>query len=148
MKKLLITGFDPFGGSDSNPSEQAVQLLPDVLGDFEIRKCIVPTVFGTATATALAAADSFCPDVILCIGVAAGRDAVTPERVAINLQDARISVSDAEGNSYDLTLRELEGDGFEAYVPGLQRGERYTVTVVLGGEDGGSTGAEFIAWDD
>ena len=34
MKKLLITGFDPFGGSDSNPSEQAVQLLPDVLGDF------------------------------------------------------------------------------------------------------------------
>jgi len=69
-------------------------------------------------------------------------------RGSVNLQDARISVSDAEGNSYDLTLRELEGDGFEAYVPGLQRGERYTVTVVLGGEDGGSTGAEFIAWDD
>lgn len=90
MKKLLITGFDPFGGSDSNPSELAVQLLPDVLGDFEIRKCIVPTVFGAATRIALKAADSFCPDVILCIGVAAGRDAVTPERVAINLQDARI----------------------------------------------------------
>lgn len=90
MKKLLITGFDPFGGSDSNPSELAVQQLPDVLGEFEIRKCIVPTVFGAATRIALEAAEAFGPDVILCIGVAAGRDAVTPERVAINLQDARI----------------------------------------------------------
>lgn len=96
MKKLLITGFDPFGGSDTNPAELAVRQLPDRLGSFEIKKCIVPTVFGAATRLALDAAASFHPDVILCIGVAAGRDAITPERIAINVQDARIT--DNAGN--------------------------------------------------
>lgn len=96
MKKLLITGFDPFGSSDTNPAELAVRQLPDRLGSFEIKKCIVPTVFGAATRLALDTAASFRPDVILCIGVANGRDAVTPERVAINVRDARIP--DNEGN--------------------------------------------------
>lgn len=90
MKKILITGFDPFGGSNSNPSELAVALLPERLGDFEIVKRIVPTVYGEATKHALAAAETVRPDVVLCIGVAAGRDAVTPERVALNVRDARI----------------------------------------------------------
>ena len=90
MKKLLITAFDPFGGADSNPSELAIGLLPERLGGFEITKRVVPTVYGEATAQTLAVAETLRPDVILCIGVAVGRDAVTPERVALNLQDARI----------------------------------------------------------
>lgn len=96
MKKLLITGFDPFGGNDKNPAQLAVEQLPDTVGSFALRKCIVPTVFGLASRITLEEAEQFSPDVILCIGVAAGRDAVTPERIAVNIRDARIP--DNQGN--------------------------------------------------
>ena len=91
MKKLLITGFDAFGGADKNPSWMAVNALPDVVGEFTLCKRMIPTVFGKAAETVLAAAEEFRPDVILCVGLAAGRDAVTPERIAVNVRDARIA---------------------------------------------------------
>ena len=90
MKKLLITGFDPFGGETVNPSWEAVKLLPDVVGDYQITKMEIPTVFGLAAHRVLAAADEMKPDVILCVGQAGGRSAVTPEIIGINLQEARI----------------------------------------------------------
>ena len=90
MKKLLITGFDPFGGAALNPAWLAVQALPDVVGAFALTKLEIPTVFGEAAKAVLAAAESCCPDVILCVGLAAGREAVTPERIAVNIRDARI----------------------------------------------------------
>ena len=89
-KRLLITGFDAFGGSEENPSWLAVSQLPDPVGNFTLKKCMIPTVFGRAAQEVLAAAEDFQPDVILCVGVAAGRDAVTPERIAVNIRDARI----------------------------------------------------------
>ena len=89
-KGLLITGFDAFGGSEENPSWLAVSQLPDTVGGFTLKKCMIPTVFGRAAQEVLAAAEDFQPDVILCVGVAAGRDAVTPERIAVNIRDARI----------------------------------------------------------
>ena len=89
-KRLLITGFDAFGGSEENPSWLAVSQLPDTVGRFTLKKCMIPTVFGRAAQEVLAAAEEFQPDVILCVGVAAGRDAVTPERIAVNIRDARI----------------------------------------------------------
>ena len=89
-KRLLITGFDAFGGSEENPSWLAVSQLPDSVGGFTLKKCMIPTVFGRAAQEVLAAAEDFQPDVILCVGVAAGRDAVTPERIAVNIRDARI----------------------------------------------------------
>ena len=89
-KRLLITGFDAFGGSEENPSWLAVSQLPDTVGGFTLKKCIIPTVFGRAAQEVLAAAEDFQPDLILCVGVAAGRDAVTPERIAVNIRDARI----------------------------------------------------------
>ena len=89
-KRLLITGFDAFGGSEENPSWLAVSQLPDTVGGFTLKKCMIPTVFGRAAQKVLAAAEDFQPDVILCVGVAAGRDAVTPERIAVNIRDARI----------------------------------------------------------
>lgn len=89
-KRLLITGFDAFGGSEENPSWLAVSQLPDSVGGFTLKKCMIPTVFGRAAQKVLAAAEDFQPDVILCVGVAAGRDAVTPERIAVNIRDARI----------------------------------------------------------
>ena len=90
MKKLLITGFDPFGGAEQNPSWLAVQALPDVVGDFALTKLEIPTVFGEGAKKVLAAAEACHPDVILCVGLAVGRDAVTPERIAVNIRDARI----------------------------------------------------------
>ena len=89
-KKLLITGFDPFGGETVNPAWEAVKKLPDRITDYTLYKLEIPTVFGLAAETALAKATDFQPDVILCIGQAGGRAAVTPERIAVNIRDARI----------------------------------------------------------
>lgn len=96
MKTLLITGFDPFGGHSINPAWEAVKLLPNAIGEYALCKLQIPTVFGLAAQTVLAKAAETHPDVILSIGQAGGRSAVTPERVAINLQDARIP--DNQGN--------------------------------------------------
>ena len=91
MKHLLITGFDPFGGETVNPSWEAVSRLPDTVGDYRLTRLQIPTVFGLAARTVLAAAQADAPDVILCVGQAGGRDAVTPERVAINMASATIA---------------------------------------------------------
>ena len=90
-KKLLITGFDPFGGNDVNPSWEAVKLLPEQVGEYRIHKMAIPTVFGAAAQMILAEAEELLPDVILCVGLAGGRDAVTPERIAVNIRDARVA---------------------------------------------------------
>ena len=89
MKHLLITGFDPFGGETVNPSWEAVSRLPEKIGHYRLTRLQIPTVFGTAADTVLAAARADAPDVILCVGLAAGRDAVTPERIAINMASAK-----------------------------------------------------------
>ena len=91
MKNLLITGFDPFGGEKINPAWEAVKLLPDTIEDYRLTKLEIPTVFGKAAETVLKKAEEVRPQVILCIGQAGGRAAVTPERVAINLRDAKIT---------------------------------------------------------
>ena len=90
MKQLLITGFDPFGGASVNPAREAVMALPDAVGDYTLTKLEIPTVFGLAAETVLQAAEALCPDVILCVGQAGGRAAITPEVVAINLREASI----------------------------------------------------------
>lgn len=89
MKHLLITGFDPFGGERVNPAWEAVSRLPDIIGEYRLTKLQIPTVFQLAAETVLAAAELDAHDVILCVGQAGGRDAVTPERIAINCMDAK-----------------------------------------------------------
>ncbi len=96
-KKLLVTGFDPFGGETVNPAWEAVQRLPDTVAGWHITRLQVPTVFGTAGDTVLAAAAKLQPNAILCVGQAGGRTAVTPELVAINLRYGRIA--DNAGNA-------------------------------------------------
>ena len=90
MKKLLITGFDPFGGESINPAWEAVRLLPDVIRDFELVKLEIPTVFGAAAQVVIDKAEEIHPDVIISVGQAGGRAAVTPEMVGINLRYASI----------------------------------------------------------
>ena len=94
MKHLLITGFDPFGGETVNPSWEAVCRLPDTVSGYRLTKLQIPTVFAAAADTVLAAAKNV--DVILCVGQAGGRDAVTPERIAVNMASA--SIPDNAGN--------------------------------------------------
>jgi pyroglutamyl-peptidase len=96
MKKLLITGFEPFGGEAQNPSWDAVCLLPDSINGYQLTKLLVPVVFGEGAGAVIKAAEEISPDVILCIGQAGGRDAVTPELVGINLRHG--SIPDNKGN--------------------------------------------------
>ena len=91
MKTLLITGFDPFGGAAINPSWQAVKRLPEQVGGFRVHKLEIPTVFGAAAQMVAQKAEQIGADVILCVGQAGGREAVTPERIAVNIRDARIA---------------------------------------------------------
>ena len=116
MKHLLITGFDPFGGETVNPSWEAVRRLPDAVGNYRLTKLQIPTVFALAAETVLAAAAADAPDVILCVGQAGGRDAVTPERVAINMASARFA--DNAGNQpVETPILPGAPDGIFATVP-------------------------------
>lgn len=90
MKKLLITGFDPFGGETVNPSWEAVRLLPERIGEYDLTKLQIPTEFSRASEAVLMAAEALQPDAILCVGQAGGRAGITPEVVGINLREARI----------------------------------------------------------
>jgi pyroglutamyl-peptidase len=94
--KILITAFDPFGGDIVNPALEAVKKINTDLFDAEIVKLEIPTVFGKSIEKVAAAIEAENPDVVLCIGQAGGRFDITPERVAINVDDARIT--DNEGN--------------------------------------------------
>ena len=96
MKKLLLTAFTPFDGERINPALEAVKLVKDKIGNLEIIKLEVPTVFGKSIETVREAIEREKPDFVLSVGQAGGRAEITPERVAINLDDARIP--DNEGN--------------------------------------------------
>ncbi len=90
-QRLLITGFEPFGRETINPSWEAVNRLEDAIGDWKLKKLQVPTVFGAAAEVVLQAAEAYAPDVILSVGQAGGRCAVTPEWVALNLREASMA---------------------------------------------------------
>ena len=94
--KMLITGFDPFGGEPVNPALEAVKLMKDEIAGAKIIKLEIPTVFRKSVEKIHEMMKAEQPDVVLSIGQAGGRFGVTPERVAINVDDARIK--DNEGN--------------------------------------------------
>ena len=94
--KVLLTAFEPFGGEAINPAQEAVRLVKDNIDGADIVKIDVPVVFNKAGEVVYAAMKKENPDVVLCIGQAGGRFGVTPERVAINMQDARIADNDGQ----------------------------------------------------
>jgi len=94
--KILVTGFDPFGGEEVNPALEAVKLLPKEIHGAEVYWAEIPTVFYQSAEVLEAEIVRYQPDVVLCIGQAGGRASLTPERVAINQDDARIP--DNQGN--------------------------------------------------
>lgn len=94
--KILVTGFDPFGGEKVNPAIEAVKKLPDTIAGADIVKLEIPTVVYKSLKTIDAAIAKYDPDMIISIGQAGGRPDITVERVGINCNDCRIP--DNEGN--------------------------------------------------
>ena len=92
MSKILVTGFEPFATSSLNPSAEIVKALIDD----DLVTAILPVVFGQASAQLRELIDLHKPTAVLCLGQAEGRSEMTPERIAINLDNARIA--DNEGN--------------------------------------------------
>ncbi len=113
--KVLITGFDPFGGEKINPAWEAVKGIKDTIEGAKIIKLEIPTVFNKSIEKVKEAMELEKPDIVLCIGQAGGRYDITIERVAINVDDARIE--DNEGNQpIDIPVFE---DGENAYFSNL-----------------------------
>ncbi len=96
MKRLLITGFAPFGGDKLNPSWLAVRALPETVGTWTLYKRELPVTFRGAPGALFEAMHEVEPDAVLMIGLAASRGMVTPERQGFNEIVARIP--DNEGN--------------------------------------------------
>ena len=94
--KVLVTGFDPFGGEPINPAWEAVKAMKDTIAGAEIVKMQIPTVVGKSIEKIHQKMKELQPDLVISVGQAGGRFGVTPERVAINVTDARIP--DNEGN--------------------------------------------------
>ena len=113
--KVLITGFDPFGGEPINPAWEAVKRLPDNIDGVEIVKLQIPTVFKKSAKKLFENIDTVKPDVVICVGQAGGRYEFCVERVAINLDDGRIP--DNEG--YQPVDVKVFEDGENAYFSNL-----------------------------
>lgn len=92
--KLLVTSFEPFGGDKLNSAQEALRFVPDEICGAEVVKLCLPVVFGRSSELLRDAIRREKPDAVLCLGQAGGRKALTPERVAINLNDARIPDND------------------------------------------------------
>ena len=109
--KILVTGFDPFGGETVNPAYEAVKLLPDTIGGAQIFKLEIPTVFSLSGPAVEEGIKKYQPDVVLCVGQADGRASISVEKVAINFVDARIP----DNNGEQPLDEPLQADGPAAY---------------------------------
>lgn len=109
--KILVTGFDPFDGEKINPAIEAVKRLPNQITGCEIIKLEIPTVFNKSAEVVKKVIEQEQPDYVLNVGQAGGRASLTPERIAININDGRIP--DNEG--YQPLGEPIQADGPAAY---------------------------------
>ena len=94
--KILVTGFQPFGGESVNPAYEAVRRLPAQIAGADVATVEIPVVYKKGPAAVEAAIEAEKPDMVLCVGQAGGRAQITPEFVGINYANFRIP--DNEGN--------------------------------------------------
>ena len=90
MTKILVTGFEPFGGEKINPAWEAVKALPETIGGAQVIKLHVPVEFDAGAQKVIDALEAERPEIMLCVGQAGGRSKITPEFVGINWAHARI----------------------------------------------------------
>ena len=94
MSRVLLTGFGPFGESATNPAQEAVELVAERWqppAGTELLTATLPASFARATTQIRELIADHRPDVVVNVGLAAGRDRISLERVAVNLIDARIA---------------------------------------------------------
>lgn len=97
MLKVLLTGFEPFNNARLNPSEQLViRMKPDSVPGAQIITAVLPVVYSESADHVLALVQEHQPEVVISFGQAEGRKAITPERFAVNLNDA--SIADNKGH--------------------------------------------------
>ena len=113
--KILVTGFDPFGGEKINPAIESVKRLPDTIAGAEIVKLEIPTIIFKSLDKIDEAISRENPDFILSIGQAGGRSDITVERIGINCDDCRIP--DNGGNQP--IDEKIYADGPDAYFSAL-----------------------------
>ena len=118
MTRILLTGFEPFGGESTNPSQQAVQRLATgpTPENVQLVGVSLPVMFGTAIEAMTAAVHEHEPDIVICVGEAGGRVAVTPERFAVNLDDAGFP-DNAGGQPTDHTIVENGPVAYRSTLP-------------------------------
>ncbi|QFT90906.1 Pyrrolidone-carboxylate peptidase [Bacillus sp. THAF10] len=88
-RKLLLTGFEPFLNFTINPTEEIVKELDQqVIGEYKVESRVLPVDFTESEKLLLAYMEEVQPDAVVCLGLAAGRAHITPERIAINCKDA------------------------------------------------------------
>ena len=109
--KILVTGFDPFGSESINPASEAVKRLNQTIDGAQIIPLIVPTVFYESMEVIEKAMLQYDPDAIVSIGQAGGRKDITVERIAINIDDARI----CDNKGQQLIDEPVVSDGPAAY---------------------------------
>lgn len=92
--KALVAGFEPFGDDPVNPAMEVLRRLPPRLGELGLATRVLPTAFGRAIGALADGIEATAPDFVLCLGLAGGRAALSLERVALNVDDARIADND------------------------------------------------------
>jgi pyroglutamyl-peptidase len=115
--RILVTGFEPFGGEVINPAWDVVQRLPEQLDAIHIEKLCLPTAFKTSRAAIAKAIDQYTPNAVLCLGQAGGRTALSVERVAINLDDAPAIADNAGDRPVDRPIVQRGAAAYFATVP-------------------------------
>ncbi|WP_026658223.1 pyroglutamyl-peptidase I [Butyrivibrio sp. AC2005] len=116
MKKVIVSAFEPFDNAKTNPSYEAAKLLKERIGEAEIEVIRLPVVFGAAASTLEKRIDEEIPDAVIMLGVAGTRTKITPEVIAVNIDDARIP--DNQGNSPRFEKIDSEGaDGIFSTLP-------------------------------
>ena len=113
--KILLTGFDPFGGEKVNPAWEAVKQVKDEIKGSEIIKLQIPTVFGKGPKKIEEKIEEINPDVVLSIGQAGMRSCVSVEYIGVNARVARIP--DNEGN--EPMYEKIQEDGADGYISNL-----------------------------
>ncbi len=88
---VLVTGFEPFAGETSNPSWEICERLPRTIAGLRVEVQRVPCEFRRAIEVAAEAVERWHPDLVLALGQAGGRTHLSVERIAINVDDARIA---------------------------------------------------------
>lgn len=120
MVKILISGFEPFGGDTVNPTGELMEALAnEVIEGAELKTILLPVHFNECADLLIAEMERYRPDVVIACGLAKGRTAITPERIAVNVKDiAQGSYADNQGRRpVDELIVEGSPDGLFSTLP-------------------------------